>query len=227
MLHADTYFARIGLGNRATGYWLLVSGNRSIRRIIRLDKSLRKFNIQCGACGLYSGRAIFLQAQNLRSCSLHPAKFYNMKFIPTKIHGLLDYLFGGLLMATPWLLGFDDNTLITWIPVILGGSTLLYSLFTNYEPGLIKLLPMPVHLISDFLSGLVLASSPWLFGFADYIYLPHLALGLIEMLIVLLSKTVPSYETLKDHPVSAAKYHTQAPVVRKSPWITKSPRTHA
>jgi hypothetical protein len=149
-----------------------------------------------------------------------------MKFIPTKVHGLLDYLLGGLFVAIPWLLGFEDNTLITWIPVILGGSTLLYSLFTNYEPGLIKLLPMPVHLISDCVSGLLLASSPWLFGFADYIYLPHLVLGSAEMLMVLLSQTVPANDKLKDYPVSAARHRTKATGLRKSPWVTKSPHAH-
>jgi hypothetical protein len=149
-----------------------------------------------------------------------------MKFIPTQVHGVLDYLLGGLLIATPWLLGFEDNTLITWIPVILGCSTLVYSLFTNYEPALIRLLPMPVHLITDFLSGLLLALSPWLFGFADYIYLPHLVFGATEMLIALFSHTVPANEKLKDYPVSAAMHRTKATVVRKSPWVTKAPRVH-
>lgn len=150
-----------------------------------------------------------------------------MKFIPTKVHGILDYLVGGLLMATPWLLGFEDNTLITWIPVILGGSTWFYSLFTNYELGAIKLLPMPLHLIIDFLSGLLLATSPWLFGFADYIYLPHLVLGSTEIVVTLFSHTVPANEKLKDYPVSAARHRTKATVVRKSsPWVTKAPRVH-
>jgi hypothetical protein len=149
-----------------------------------------------------------------------------MRFISTKVHGILDYLMGALLMATPWLLGFDDNTLITWIPVILGGSTVFYSLFTNYEPGLIKLLPMPLHLIIDFLSGLLLATSPWLFDFADQLYLPHLVLGLTEIVVTLFSHTVSANEKLKDYPVSAARARTKARVVRKSPWVTKAPRVH-
>lgn len=149
-----------------------------------------------------------------------------MRFISTKVHGILDYLVGALLIATPWLLGFEDNTLITWIPVILGGSTLFYSLFTNYEPGLIKLLPMPLHLIIDFLSGLLLAASPWLFDFAYQLYLPHLVLGSTEIVITLFSRSVPDNEKLKDYPVSAARQGTKASTVRKNPWVTKAPRVH-
>lgn len=149
-----------------------------------------------------------------------------MRFISTKVHGILDYLMGALLMATPWLLGFEDNTLITWIPVILGGSTVFYSLFTNYEPGLVKLLPMPLHLIINFLSGLLLATSPWLFDFADQLYLPHLVLGSTEIVVTLFSHTVPANEKLKDHPVSAARHRIKTRVVRKSPWVTKAPRVH-
>ena len=46
-----------------------------------------------------------------------------------------------------------------------GGAT-AYSPLTNCEFGVLKLLPMPVHLALDAASGALLASSPWLFGFA-------------------------------------------------------------
>jgi hypothetical protein len=98
-------------------------------------------------------------------------------------------------------------------------------LFTDYEPGLIKLLPMPLHLIIDFLSGLLLATSPWLFGFDDQLYLPHLVLGLTEIVITLFSHSVPANEKFKDYPVSAASKRTKTRI-RKSPWVTKAPRVH-
>jgi hypothetical protein len=115
-----------------------------------------------------------------------------MRFIPTRIHGMLDYSMGLLLIAAPWLFGFAAGGAETWVPVILGAGALLYSLFTDYELGLIRSLPMTTHLALDGLSGAFLAVSPWLFGFADLVYLPHLILGIAEIGAALTTHTVPS-----------------------------------
>jgi len=108
--------------------------------------------------------------------------------ISSKIHAVLDYIVGILLIAAPWLLGFADNTAAMAIPIVLGASTIIYSLFTNYEYSLIGLLPYKIHLTIDFIAGLLLLSSPWLFGFSDRIYLPHVILGAFEIVAVMLSR---------------------------------------
>lgn len=95
-----------------------------------------------------------------------------MKIIPRKIHGFLDYLVGMVLIAVPWLFGFADDGPATYIPVALGAGALVYSILTNYEWGLVRLIPFRVHLLLDVLSGAFLAISPWLFGFSNtYIFL--------------------------------------------------------
>jgi hypothetical protein len=114
-----------------------------------------------------------------------------MRFIPTRVHGVLDYMMGLLLIAAPWLLGFANNGAETWVPVILGISALLYSLCTAYELGPFKLISMRTHLTLDFISGAFLAASPWLFNFDEYVYLPHLILGIVEMGAALMTKRVP------------------------------------
>jgi len=116
-----------------------------------------------------------------------------MRFIPTVIHGLLDYLVGALLIAAPWLLGFAAGGAETWIPVILGVAAIVYSLFTDYEWGLVKRLGMPGHLGLDAASGVMLAASPWLFGFAHLVWWPHLVLGLFEIAAALFTQTAPRY----------------------------------
>jgi hypothetical protein len=113
-----------------------------------------------------------------------------MRVISSKVHGVLDYVVGIILIIAPWMLGFARNGAETWVPVVLGCITLLYSICTNYELGRFKMLPMRTHLVIDFLSGLLLAASPWLFNFRDQVYLPHLILGIFEMVVVLLSDPV-------------------------------------
>lgn len=120
----------------------------------------------------------------------------SLKFIPTSIHGVMDYALGALLIAAPWLLGFNRGGAETWVPVILGAAIIFYSLITAYELGLIGAISMPAHLGLDFIGGLVLAASPWLFGFADIVWIPHLAIGLVEIATALSTRATPSYVPL-------------------------------
>jgi hypothetical protein len=114
-----------------------------------------------------------------------------MRFIPTKVHGILDYLVGILLIAAPWLLGFARGGAETIVPVVLGAGAILYSLFTDYELGLVKRIPMGTHLTLDVISGIFLAASPWLFGFSNLIWQPHVIVGIIEICAGLMTQRVP------------------------------------
>jgi len=106
--------------------------------------------------------------------------------IPTKTHAGMDYAVGLLLIASPWLFGFaDESTVATWIAVLAGVAMLGLSTITDYEGGLLaRLIPMRLHLMADAGLGLLLAVSPWLLGFADEgtnAWLPFLAIGLGEI----------------------------------------------
>jgi hypothetical protein len=111
-----------------------------------------------------------------------------MRFLPTRIHGLVDYLWGILLILMPFLAGFADDRAATWVAWIFGAGAILYSLVTDYELGLVRLIPMPAHLALDGLAGAILAVSPWLFGFADRIRWPHLAFGLFSVVASLVTR---------------------------------------
>ncbi|SKB68875.1 SPW repeat-containing protein [Parapedobacter luteus] len=103
-----------------------------------------------------------------------------MRFIGRRFHAVLDYMAGLLLIAAPWLFGFTSIAAATWVAVIIGVAIIGMSLFTDYEGGVVKEIPMSTHLAIDVFAGLVLAASPWLFGFADQFYGPHLILGILE-----------------------------------------------
>jgi hypothetical protein len=115
-----------------------------------------------------------------------------LRILPTRIHGILDYLVGALLIALPWLGGFARGGAETWVPVVLGAGAIVYSLFTDYELGAWPRLAMPTHLALDAVHGIVFLASPWLFGFADVVRWPFVAIGVLELLIVLVSRTTPA-----------------------------------
>ena len=57
-----------------------------------------------------------------------------MKFLPTKIHGILDYVVGLALIVAPYLFGFSDvGGPAVLLPQVLGVGLIVYSIFTNYE----------------------------------------------------------------------------------------------
>ena len=118
-----------------------------------------------------------------------------MRFIPTKVHGVLDYVVGLLLIFAPRIFGFDNGGPEARIPVILGVMAVIYSLLTRYELGLIKVIPFRGHLSLDFLSGVFLAVSPWVFGFSDRVWVPHLIVGLFEIAASLMTK-VPAVDSV-------------------------------
>jgi hypothetical protein len=135
--------------------------------------------------------------------ALRDAGGAHMRIIPTRIHGVLDYVMGIVLIASPWVFDFSDGGVKTWLPVVLGAGTILYSLFTDYELGVVGAIPMPVHLVIDLVAGILLAASPWLFGFSDEVKYPHLILGLLEIGAVVLSQHRPRREYDVDRPSSS------------------------
>jgi hypothetical protein len=59
----------------------------------------------------------------------------------------------------------------------------------------------------DYASGVLLAASPWLFGFADYVWEPHLILGILEIGAAMFTKTIPSTERRTDGSHQTAGAH--------------------
>lgn len=117
---------------------------------------------------------------------------FRMKVIGTRAHGVLDYLTGVLLIAAPWLFGFATGGVEQWLPQLLGAMTIVMSLLTRYELSVAKVIPLDVHLGLDMASGALLAVSPWLFGFADIIWWPHLLVGLTEIVVPMMTRRGPA-----------------------------------
>ncbi|MDB5477937.1 MAG: hypothetical protein JWM96_432 [Alphaproteobacteria bacterium] len=121
--------------------------------------------------------------------------------IPPRIHGLIDYSVAVLLIAAPWLLGFQDNGTAMLVPVSIGIATIVMSLLSRYKYGVLKLIPFSLHLLLDTIAGIVLAISPWAFDFSRDVYAPHLAAGLFSLLVVALSMktTIAQKRLMRDY----------------------------
>ncbi len=117
----------------------------------------------------------------------------DMRFISTKIQGALDYLVGLALILAPMLFGFQDiGGAAVYVPVVLGAALIVYSLLTQYEWGVFKLLSMTYHLALNAAVGVLLVLSPFLFGFvneAPNAWVPHVVVGIIMIIVVLFSQT--------------------------------------
>lgn len=124
------------------------------------------------------------------------------RFIPTKVHGALDYIVAIALLLAPMIFGFSDmGGAAVIIPMVLGAGLILYSLFTRYEWGAIKVLGMPYHLIFDVVASVFLALSPFLFGFYNpdmlNVWLPHVVVGLAVIVVVIFSQPQPADPALQ------------------------------
>lgn len=113
-----------------------------------------------------------------------------MRFIPRPIHGILDYLAGFLLLASPWIFGYvDEQPVSTDMAMIFGGGMMLYTALTNFELGLVRLLPFPVHLGLDFTMGLTLLGAPILFSIGGTPAVVFVIFGILELALAAMTRT--------------------------------------
>ena len=121
----------------------------------------------------------------------------SVRFVPTAIHGIFDYVGAAGLIASPFIFGFSSmGGIAVILPIVLGTGLFLYSLLTNYELGIpaLRLIPMPVHLVFDFVASAFLAVAPFLFGYANEglnVWLPQVIAGVAVIVLVLVSQTQP------------------------------------
>jgi hypothetical protein len=77
-----------------------------------------------------------------------------MKFISPKMHGIIDYLVVIFLLASPTIFGFTG--LLATFTYALGIVHLLLTILTDYDFGLIKVIPFTFHGTIEFIVGVAL-----------------------------------------------------------------------
>ena len=118
-----------------------------------------------------------------------------LRVIPTKVHGIVDYIEGPALLAAPEIFKLKGVPASALAPRLAGGLGAAYSAATDYEVGLVRKLPMKGHLALDVATGALLAASPWLFKYAKAgrrYWLPHAIVGGGKLAVALTTKTQPA-----------------------------------
>jgi len=133
-----------------------------------------------------------------------------VRVVPTKVHGAIDYATVPALAVAPKVLHLNGTRSSSLIPRAIATAGSVVAPLTDYELGVKRLIPMRAHLAVDALSGLALAGGPWASGSARQgtrHWLPHALIGAGEIALALTTKTeAPSRAraTLPWKPAAAA-----------------------
>jgi hypothetical protein len=82
--------------------------------------------------------------------------------LSSKIHGVVDYLVVLFLIVSPTLFGLQERT--ATFTYTLSAIHLLLTIFTNFELGLIKLIPLKIHGIIELLVSILLIGTAYYLG---------------------------------------------------------------
>jgi hypothetical protein len=98
------------------------------------------------------------------------------------MHGVLDYLFGLLVIALPFILGLQG--LQKWALVVIGMLVVVYSAATDYEMALVRYLRIRFHLLLHAVFGLAMLLTPWLLDIPANARWPNYVLGVLAFVLV-------------------------------------------
>jgi predicted lysophospholipase L1 biosynthesis ABC-type transport system permease subunit len=87
--------------------------------------------------------------------------------IPLTVHALAEPFLAALLIAAPWIFGFDDVGSATAISIVAGIAVLLVGMSTDWKIAMVRKIPLVAHMALDFGLGIFLVAAPFLFGFSD------------------------------------------------------------
>jgi hypothetical protein len=122
------------------------------------------------------------------------------KPISPRIHGVIDYLSVPLLLAAGPLFGFEGKP--AEITSTLAGVVLVYSLFTSYPLGLVKMIPFPMHRVIDIVFSGAMILSPFVLKYDQPARNFFVAMGILSLIVVALTDF--SRSSLNDEKISRA-----------------------
>lgn len=110
-----------------------------------------------------------------------------MKIISASFHAVIDYLFVLILIIAPMAFHLGDN--VSTISYVFAAIHLVLTLLTNNTGGIIKVIPLRIHGVIDFLAGVVFLGLAFWFNSKNDVpgYYYFLVLGLICVIVFFLT----------------------------------------
>lgn len=87
-----------------------------------------------------------------------------MKILSPSTHGYIDYIYGAILLLAPTF--FDFGGTGAALCYGFGALQIALSLVTRYPMGAVNWISFPAHGTYELVVGVLLAVSPWIFGFS-------------------------------------------------------------
>jgi hypothetical protein len=86
--------------------------------------------------------------------------------IPRFVHGLIEYVGGAVLVASPFALDYDSGS-ATAVAIVLGVIAIVLAATTEGPTSLINSVQLQLHVLLDYALAVILIASPFVFGFSD------------------------------------------------------------
>ena len=120
-----------------------------------------------------------------------------LKLLPSRIHGILDYLLAAVLVIAPFVFQFHETSeLAHWVSFGAGQALLMYSLATDYETSAFNGLRLGTHLTLDTAAGIGFVALALLAGFEPLIASFYGGVGAVLIIVVLVT-FVPETQSAK------------------------------
>jgi hypothetical protein len=112
-----------------------------------------------------------------------------VRFIPTSIHGIADYLVCIGMFVLAFAAGVEGAGAVAF--VILGAFGILYSLMTDYELGWKSYLSMPAHLALDAGFAVIMLLLPLVLDLPPLLYRASFLIAVLAAVLVATTRMHP------------------------------------
>jgi phosphatidylserine synthase len=86
--------------------------------------------------------------------------------VPPLVHGLIEYAAAALFIVAPFLFDFEETS-ATAASIVVGLALLAFTAVSNLPTGLVKSIPVAVHVTADIVLAVLLVALPFVLGFRD------------------------------------------------------------
>lgn len=113
-------------------------------------------------------------------------------FISNTFFGYFSYVLGVVMMASPWLFHFADvRGAALFFPFMFGWFQIIMAIFSRAKGGMVGIFPIQMHCFLNVIAGFSIMCTPWMYGFAPKVFLPHLLIGATLFILGVFTKNSP------------------------------------